>query len=337
MTTSTKTTYTVLPPGGETAAATPQSLFALDVLHGLSESPKHLASKYLYDDAGSRLFQQITLSHDYYPTGCETEILTHHAAGIADAIGSEAFNLIELGAGDGSKTRLLIAELLKRGHTFNYVPIDISESIMQTLSETMIRLFPSLHISGLVADYLGGLRWLEETSGRRNLVLFLGSNIGNFTRLQSRSLLRNLWNALQHGDYLLTGFDLKKNIDVMLQAYNDSEGFTRAFNLNLLLRINRELGGHFDINLFRHYGTYNALSGAMESFLISRQPQTVCIDALQRAFAFEAFEPVHVEYSYKYLMSDIEGLASDTGFRIAANFSDSKNYFTDSLWQVAKL
>lgn len=335
--------YSLLPSNPVSAERSPSvsnSPFALDVLQGLSASPKRLSSKYLYDDAGSVLFQRITDLDEYYPTRCEAEILRRHASDIRALIGDAPFNLIELGAGDGRKTRFLLADFLNRpsGHPldFEYVPIDISEASMETLSAAMQAEFPSLVLKGVVGDYLQGLHWLEETSARRNVILFLGSNIGNYTRAQAQSFLRSLWNTLRGGDAVLIGFDLKKDIEVLLRAYNDSAGITRDFNLNLLHRINRELGGHFDASDFRHYGTYDAVSGAMESFLISRISQEVHIDALHRAFRFEAWEPIHLEYSYKYLTTDIAQLAADTGFSITANFFDLRGYFTDSLWRVDK-
>jgi uncharacterized SAM-dependent methyltransferase len=149
-------------------------------------------------------------------------------------------------------------------------------------------------------------------------------------------MLRQLWMAMGQDDLALLGFDLKKDIDTLLAAYNDRDGVTAAFNLNLLTRINHELGADFDIDKWRHYGTYNALTGAMESYLVSLEPQTVAIAALQDSFSFLAWEPVHTEYSYKYLDSDIVELASFTGFNILAHQKDSRGFFCTSLWSVSK-
>jgi len=197
--------------------------------------------------------------------------------------------------------------------------------------------FPDVKVHGLVTDYFTGIRWLNAHYHRRNFVLFLGSNIGNFNRAKSHVFLRNLWNGLNDGDYALIGFDLRKDIERLLAAYNDRGGVTSAFNLNLLTRINRELGGHFDISRFRHFGTYNVFNGAMESYLVSLEKQIVYIDALNQAFEFESWEPIHTEYSYKYLESDIKELAEATGFQIKTQLFDSKKYFVDSVWQVQKI
>jgi uncharacterized SAM-dependent methyltransferase len=196
--------------------------------------------------------------------------------------------------------------------------------------------FPALEANGLVTDYFNGLKWLNNRSKRKNLVLFMGSSIGNFTHAENCVLLRNLWNCLNHDDVLLVGFDLKKDIDMLLKAYNDSQGVTRDFNLNLLHRINRELGGSFDVSKWRHFGTYDVFSGGMESYLVSLEKQSVFIEKIGRWFEFEAWEPIHTEYSYKYLVSEIEQLAGETGFEIYEHLFDSRHYFADSVWRVYK-
>jgi dimethylhistidine N-methyltransferase len=309
--------------------------FALEVLLGLSDRPKRLPSKYFYDDAGSRLFQRIMGLSEYYLTACETQILEARAAEIVSRFRGKRLNLVDLGAGDGKKTKILIAELEEQGVDAQYVPIDISEGAMKVLLEGMSEAQVSVPIRGLVGEYADGLRWINHAhADRSSLVLFLGSNIGNFNRAQARSFLRQLWNHLRPEDSLLVGFDLKKDIDVLLDAYNDGEGVTAEFNKNLLTRINRELGANFDVNSFRHYGTYDVHSGAMVSYLVSLERQRVEIGALDHAFEFAAWEPVHTEYSYKYLPGDIEALASDTGFFPVAQYFDDARYFTDCLWRV---
>ena len=309
--------------------------FALEVLLGLSDRPKRLPSKYFYDDAGSRLFQQIMGLDEYYLTASETQILTTRAKEIVSRFKGKRLNLVDLGAGDGKKTRILLAELERQGVDAQYVPIDISEGAMKVLLEGMSQAKVGVPIRGLVGEYADGLRWLTHAhADRSSLVLFLGSNIGNFNRAQARSFLRQLWNHLRPEDSLLVGFDLKKDIDVLLNAYNDSAGVTAAFNKNLLTRINRELGGNFDDSAFRHYGTYDVYSGAMVSYLVSLERQIVEIGALDHAFEFRAWEPVHTEYSYKYLPGDIESLAADTGFFQVSQYFDEQRWFTDCLWRV---
>jgi L-histidine Nalpha-methyltransferase len=320
----------------ESAPQDPQGAFALDVLLGLSGKSRSLSSRWFYDDEGSRLFQRIMATPEYYPTRCEAEVLAASAPDIARRVGEGPLEVVELGAGDGTKTRLLLSALRARGVDFRYVPVDISEGALRALGETMAGAFPDLAFEGLVSEYFGALRWLGDQGPARKLVLFLGSNIGNFTLPQSRVFARTLWNALRDDDLALVGFDLKKDVEVMLAAYNDAEGHTRAFNLNLLHRINRELGGHFDLDAFRHFGTYNVFSGAMESYLLSTRAQTVAIDALGTSFAFKPWEPILVEYSFKYLEADIAAMAADTGFQGVALYQDARRWFADALWRVRK-
>ena len=310
--------------------------FALDVLMGLSTSPKQIASRYFYDDEGSRLFEAIMRLPEYYPTQCEKEILSSHAESLVTAFGDAHFNLAELGSGDGLKTKVLLQALQARKASFRYLPIDISAASVEELLASLDTEFPEVETEGLVGDYFEGLRWLSKFHPGRTVVLFLGSNIGNFSRAESRGFLHSLWNALNDGDRVLFGFDLKKDIDVMLHAYNDSQGVTREFNLNLLRRINRELGGDFDLERFRFFSTYDVFGGSINSYLVSQEKQEVFIEAIGQSFKFKPWEPIRTEFSYKYLESDIEGLARDTKFRVVEQFYDSRRYFTNSLWQVRK-
>lgn len=328
--------YRILGPDEVTASLSSRQ-FGLDVLTGLSEKPKHLPSRYFYDDEGSRLFSAICDSPDYYPTRCETEILETYGHQILERVGTKRpINIVDLGAGDGRKTMLLLDQCASLGIDAHFVPIDISEGAMSELVDAVAEARPTLRVEGLVADYFDGLHWLSQSNDRRNVVLFLGSNIGNFNKYQSRVFLRQLWEALNPHDLLLTGFDLKKDIDVLLRAYNDPAGVTARFNLNLLTRINRELGANFDTDRFRHYGTYDVTSGAMESYLVSLARQSVYIESLHQTFEFEPWEAVHTEYSYKYLETDIEGLAVATDFRPIGHWYDSRHWFTNHLWRVEK-
>lgn len=310
--------------------------FALDILVGLSETRKSIPSIYHYDVAGSILFNQITEASEYYPTNCEKETLETNVQRIAGYADNAPFNLVEFGPGDGSKTKILLDYFLKHNFDFQYMPLDISESALEGILDNYKAAYPNLEINGLVADYFSGVNWLKNRYNRKNLILFLGSNIGNFNYGQTRLFLRNLWNCLNDGDIVIIGFDLKKDIELLLKAYNDSEGVTAEFNLNLLRRINRELGGEFDLTKFRHFGTYDVFSGAMESYLVSLLDQDVVIKEIGRSFHFDAWEPIHTEYSYKYHESDIYSLAKDTGFVVRENMYDSKKYFTDSVWEVHK-
>ncbi len=330
--------YHVLGPQAVHELHDPMRDFAYDVLVGLSERPKRIPSKYFYDDAGSRYFQRIMDLPEYYPTDCEAEILRSYAGPLTSHIAELGpFNVVDLGAGDGKKTMILLEHLRRSGADYVYVPIDISEGAMRHLVATVRERMPGARVEGLVCEYADGVRYLGQAQdGRHNLVLFLGSNIGNFNAVQARAFLRRLWSSLADGDYAIVGFDLKKDIEVLLAAYNDDEGVTAAFNLNLLHRMNRELGASFDVQGFRHFGTYNVFSGAMESYLVSLEPQVVRVDALEQSFAFDAWEPMHTEYSYKYLRSDVDALARDTGFECVGRFEDARGWFADALWRVVK-
>jgi dimethylhistidine N-methyltransferase len=310
--------------------------FARDVLLGFFSSPKSLPSRHFYDEEGNRLFQKIMDLPEYYLTDCELDILETHKGRIAEGIGGKAFNLVELGAGDGKKTRVLLRHLTGLGLDFRYVPIDICQPALVQLIEDCERDLPRMSIEGLVSEYFDGLVWISGLNDRRNVVLFLGSNIGNFNASEARVFLRSLWSSLNHGDLALVGFDLKKDIELLMRAYNDPRGVTAQFNLNLLRRINRELGGDFDIESFEHYSTYDVLSGAMESYLLSRTRQRVFIDALKMSFAFEEWEPIHTEVSHKYLPGEISSMASETGFEIVDEMKDRRGWFVDSLWRVRK-
>lgn len=310
--------------------------FALDVLVGLSETRKRLPSKYLYDSRGSELFRRISRQPAYYLTDCELGILNARAKEIGEYAGGARFNLVELGAGFGHKTETLIEQFISMGLDFQYVPIDISESAMKGLVDSLSKKFPQLTVEGLITDYFNGLKWLNNRYDCLNFVLFLGSSIGNFTAAEARFFLRNMWNCLDHNDLVLIGMDLKKDIELLLNAYNDAAGVTAEFNLNILHRINRELGGKFDLSTFRHYGTYDVFSGGMESYIVSLKSQSVTIEMIGRSFSFEPWEPIHTEYSYKYLVSDIERLASNTGFVVLKHIFDVQKYFTDSIWRVEK-
>jgi L-histidine Nalpha-methyltransferase len=309
--------------------------FAIEVLTGLCSNPKSLSSKYFYDDFGSLIFQKITQHPDYYLTQIEYDILNRIKSELPELLALEEIDIIELGAGDGHKSQLIINGFLNAGCKVNFYPIDISEKAMALLDQT-INPHENLTVCGVIAEYFEGLRLVRQKSNNQQLVMFLGSNIGNFDRVQNQGFLRQLWNSLNADDYVLLGFDMKKDIETLTTAYNDSSGYTRDFNINLLKRINEELGGTFETDKFCHLGVYNPVLGAMESYVLSTEKQEVYISELQRSFHFDAFEPIHFEYSFKFTESDIEFLSQQTGFELTENFTDERNYFVDSLWKVVK-
>ncbi len=328
--------YTVLRPRTFDAESLFTETFALDVLMGLSAQKKSLSSKYFYDDAGSALFSRLMNLPEYYLTGCEFEIFERHKGDISRMLPRKPFSLVELGAGDGRKTTVLLREFLKRGKRFEFVPIDISEAAVKGLTSAVREDFPGLRTRGIVSDYFDAFKWLNRGRPRPRVVLFLGSTIGNFSGPRARVFLRTLWNALNPGDLVLIGFDLKKDINVLRKAYNDSKGTTAKFNLNLLRRINNELGGDFDLSRFQHMSNYNVFLGAMESSLLSLKAQVVNIAHLNNKFSFKAYEPIHLEYSYKFLPEDTRALATATGYEVLASYYDSRKYFIDTVWKVKK-
>ncbi|MGI8813302.1 MAG: L-histidine N(alpha)-methyltransferase [Pyrinomonadaceae bacterium] len=310
--------------------------FAHDVLDGLLSTPKSLSSKYFYDDEGSRLFRQIMELPEYYLTRCEFEVFEQQSGEIFSAFanGSNAFDLIELGAGDGTKTAVLVSHFLEQDADITYTPIDISQEALDSLSTKFTAEFPTLTMETRQGDYFKILESLKIGGGRRKVLLFLGSNIGNFRREQSVEFFRRLREVMSDNDLLFVGFDLQKDPHVIVRAYDDSRGVTAEFNLNLLRRINRELGGNFDLDKWTHYAIYRPVECSARSFLVSREKQCVNIEAIGRTFEFEPWEAVFMEISQKYNLSHIEELARESGFEIKQNFFDSKNYYCDSLWQV---
>lgn len=311
-----------------------QNEFARDVLNGLSQPRKSLPCKYIYDDAGTDLFSRITTLPEYYPTRCEAEILETHGGLLAETVGGGPVNLVELGAGDGAKTRILIPVLMHTCSALTYVPLDISGAAVRQCSQNLSRVYPDLRVRGMVSDYFDGLKWLSGQNHSTNVVLFLGSTIGNFRPQARKRFLANLRKSVNTGDLALIGFDLVKDVDVMTRAYNDCQGVTARFNKNILVRINRELGGDFDPEDFRYFSTWDARSCGMHSYLDSRRTQKVRVKALDETFAFESGETIHTESSYKFTLPQVRKLALDSGFVIEDDYLDSGGWFADCLWRA---
>jgi L-histidine Nalpha-methyltransferase len=313
------------------------SPFAEDVLKGLDSSPKHLSSRYFYDDEGSRLFMEIMKLPEYYLTRAELKVFTEQTNEIYNAFteGSDSISLVELGAGDGLKTAVLIEYFISRGLDLDYSPIDISQEANDALTARFHAKFPDLDIRPHTGDYFRILDSLKDHNGRRKVLMFLGSNIGNFQREKALDFFRSLRKVMNSNDRLFIGFDMQKDPRVIVKAYDDEQGVTAAFNLNLLTRINRELGGDFDISKFSHYAQYRPVECAARSFLISQEKQTVNIGALNRSFEFEQWEPIFMEISQKYTRPMIEELAAGSGFVIEKDFFDDEYFYTDSLWKPA--
>jgi len=309
--------------------------FAKDVETGLSASPKHLSSKYFYNTEGDRLFQKIMAMPEYYLTNSEAEILSKQADEIRKAFGNQPIDIIELGAGDGSKTKLLLKNMVENDVDVRYIPSDISSNILEELKENFAKEIPSLEVFPLAGDYFKSLVDLPDSSGRKKIMLYLGANIGNLEKKQAISFIAQLKQFLDAGDLLMIGFDLKKNPQTILDAYNDPTGITAAFNINLLSRINLELDANFNIEEFSHWERYNPETGAARSYLVSRKNQKVTIDALEQSFEFEAWETIRMELSQKYGMNDIANLAEQSGYKLTKRFVDSKGYFVDAVFELA--
>ncbi|NAS13931.1 L-histidine N(alpha)-methyltransferase [Poritiphilus flavus] len=305
--------------------------FEADVFKGLSEYPKHLSSQYFYDKKGDKLFQDIMNMPEYYLTNSELEIFKTHKKAIADLFAErgEPFNLIELGAGDGLKTRVLLKQLLGDNNHFTYSPIDISQNALDQLEHSLLEEFPGLSISPHRGTYFESLEHINQLDQQRKVLLFLGSNIGNLLHPQAVDFLKQLQELMRTDDLLFVGFDQKKHPKVILDAYNDAAGITEAFNKNILHRINRELQGNFDPDKFLHWEVYDPESGTAKSYLVSREDQEVFISKLDLDVKFRKWETIHTEISQKYDDEVLHWLASEAGLYVSGEFSDSMGYYKD--------
>ncbi|WP_207430054.1 L-histidine N(alpha)-methyltransferase [Sabulibacter ruber] len=309
-----------------------ENSLAQDVMQGLNQSPKKLSSKFFYDAKGSQLFQQIMQLPEYYLTKLEHQILSRQRKEILYAFGiQEPFQVVDLGAGDAYKTKLLLTELMASKAEVSYIPLDISEDQLNLLLEDLQLRWPQLPVTALAAEYFQGLEWLNQNQRLRKLVLFLGSNIGNFDLPEAQNFLCAVRQTLNPEDAFLLGLDLRKDPEKMRRAYADAAGVTSAFNLNLLHRINKELQGNFDLDQFQHFAEYDPLEGTMRSFLISKANQEVHIGALNQTFQFEAWEAIHTENSYKFSLKQVEAMAHACGFTVQDIFTDSSHGFADVL------
>ncbi len=307
--------------------------FKNDVDQGLSNSPKTLPSKYFYNKIGDALFVKIMHSDEYYLTRSELEIFQTQSHEIAESFGmnkSTYFELIELGAGDGLKTKELLRQLCKESYSFGYFPVDISQNALDNLQDKLNQELPEVEVVPKQGDYFKVLQSLKNTQHPK-VVLFLGSNIGNMQDDMASDFIYELGANLHKNDKLLLGVDLMKSSDLVLPAYNDKQGYTRDFNLNLLQRINDELGGNFNLNQFKHRPEYDEQVGVAKSFLESMTDQKVYIDSLDKEFEFKKGEKIQTERSRKYNDEVLQNIIRDSDFSIIKKFTDSRNYFADYL------
>jgi dimethylhistidine N-methyltransferase len=303
----------------------PVAEFARDVAAGLTAEPKYLSCRYFYDREGSRLFAAICELPEYYPTRAETEILERHAREIASLFPNDV-TIIELGSGNAVKTRRLLEALLP-DRRVRYVPIDICRPVLEESAADLLQRFPRLEIVAVAAEYHEGLRYLRRELARPRLILWLGSNIGNFTRAEAATFLRRVRDTMTSADRMLVGVDLRKDQAVLEAAYNDAAGGTAAFNRNLLARINHELHSNFDLSAFQHRAIYNQDLGRIEMYLVSTRVQSVTIGRIGLTVGFAAGETIHTENSYKYSLAEIHAVAAAAGLQDQCFWQDEAGRF----------
>jgi len=305
--------------------------FAADIRRGLTSDPKYLYPKYLYDELGSRLFEAICEVDEYYLTRAENEILATHAGEVVAAI-PRCRTLIELGSGSAEKTRNILEALLSQRSEVLFMPVDISASALKASSHSLLDSYPQLRIEAYAADYYQALEALQLTIPEPVLMLFLGSNIGNFEPDEARHFMSSIRKVLRPGDAFLLGADLKKDRATLEAAYDDSLGVTRSFLVNELERINRELEANFDLWAFGLRSLYNEELGRVELYLESLRSQSVEIRAFNLTIDFKLGERIHVENAYKFDVEGLGKLGSATGFTLEKTWFDKRSRFSSNLF-----
>jgi dimethylhistidine N-methyltransferase len=305
--------------------------FAYDVTQGLSAARKSLPAKYFYDAYGSQLYEQICELPEYYPYRAEQDILATHAMEIYAAIGH--LSLVEFGPGNASKTRALLAEYERARQPFLYCPVDIARSMLLTTAEQLLKEYRQMTIRALHADFAGNPGVIQALPIEKKAVAFFGSSLGNFLPEESVEFLQRTAEIMGPEDVFLLGIDLKKSPTVLVPAYNDAQGITAAFNLNLLRRINRELGGNFDLHGFEHVACYNDEHGRIEMHLRSRRTQQVTIGRTAQTVHFTAGETIHTENSYKYSVEEVRHMGQRAHLTLQHTWFDRQHYFLLGLFR----
>lgn len=304
--------------------------FADDVRDGLRAEKKFINPKYFYDNIGSELFEDICREPEYYPTRTETSILKTYSSDIAKTCDGKPLAILELGSGSSVKTRLLFNAFLKRQDSLHYLPIDISDSMLQQTTKKISDEFYCIRVTAIPADYYTGISkasHLLSSADVKKLVLFLGSSIGNFEPQETEYFLRTIGKKMNKDDLFMIGFDLRKPKAILEPAYNDKSGVTEKFNLNLLSRINKELDGEFDLSSFSHHAFYNEAFHRIEMHLVSKRQQSVYIGKINETFDFAKEETIRTENSYKYSIGQIETLAGKCGFKVKKHYLDENRWF----------
>jgi len=309
-----------------------QYTFARDVALGLTAPQKWLPPKYFYDERGSRLYEQICGSREYYPYRAELEILSTYATEIYAEIGRLA--LVELGSGNATKTRYLLNAYERARRPFRYCPVDISREILLGTAERLVQEYSHIDIRAMHADFAKEPEVIEALQLEKKAVAFLGSTLGNFTPEESAEFLRRTAAILGPDDAFLLGVDLKKSPAILVPAYDDAQGITAAFNLNVLRRINYELGGQFDLQRFEHVALYNFGRGRIEMHLRSRMAQDVPVIKIEQIMSFRKDETIHTESSYKYTEDEIRELGCRVNLVLQRTWFDARRYFLVALFRL---
>ncbi|MBE9168347.1 L-histidine N(alpha)-methyltransferase [Pleurocapsales cyanobacterium LEGE 06147] len=296
-----------------------------DVIDGLTQSPKSLPPRYFYDSKGSQLFEQICALPEYYPTRTEAAILQQYAEKIAKITGS--CELIELGSGSSTKTRLLLDAYSALNYPLRYFPIDVSGSILKESAYNLLKDYATLQVHGLVSTYERALSQLKPSSLPQRIIVFLGSTIGNFTPSECDRFISQVSTTLDRGDYFLLGIDLQKPKHILEAAYNDSQGITTAFNLNILQHLNWRFRGNFNLDSFSHGAIYNESAKQIEMYLVSQQTQVVCLETLDLLVQFTAGEKILTEISRKFDRQKLKDYLKTKGLKVIESWTDSNQWF----------
>lgn len=308
--------------------------FAQDVFVGLKSEQKTLSPKYFYDQIGSELFVKITQTEEYYPTRTEKSILKQYSAAIVDECDGVDW-LVELGSGSSEKTDTLLHEFHKKRKAFKYIPIDVSDIIIDS-GKKLLEKYERLSVTGILSDYERGLSVVSKVDNGAKLILFLGSSIGNFEPTEIEGFLCMTQKTLADEDFILIGFDLVKDPKILNAAYNDSQGITEAFNYNILTRINRELDGNFDVDKFDHLAFFNEKESRVEMHLESKINQTVTIGELNKKISFKSGETIHTENSHKFTLDMIASYANNSYLEVVKTWTDPQEYFALCLLRKKK-
>lgn len=322
----------------ETITPTIETQFEKEIRQGLTDFPKHLSSKYFYDEKGDALFQAIMKMPEYYLTDCEFDIITQYRSKIGTLFSSDdkPFKLIELGAGDGKKTKILLKHFSEEKYKFNYQPIDISQSVLKGLKKSLSEELPQVNTIPKQGTYFEALKEINDENGTRKVILFLGSNIGNLLHEQAIEFLKSVQELMHKDDLFFLGCDLKKNPQTILDAYNDKSGITAKFNKNILARINSELDANFDLDAFRHWEVYDPETGTAKSYLVSETAQTIRIEKLNLEISFSPWETIHTEISQKYDDATVKWLAEQSGLEIYEQYADKNNFYKNYVLRTAR-